>query len=73
MSFMVRAWLVTVLAASGTWVLAGPGWGLLTAAAAVYVMRPQLTVFAGVLGRVSAGLAAVRRATSILPGVFVGY
>jgi hypothetical protein len=73
MSFMIRAWLVTVLAAAGVWVLAGPGWGLLTAAAAVYVMRPQLTAlrvcWAG-FRRVWRRFAARVRYS---PGVFVGY
>jgi hypothetical protein len=59
---MIRAWLVVSLASAGIWRLTSPGWGLLTAAVLVYVMWGQLTAFAGALGRVSAGLAAVRRA-----------
>jgi hypothetical protein len=59
---MIRAWLVVSLASAGVWQLASPGWGLLTAAGLVYAMWPQLTAFAGALGRVSAGLAAVRHA-----------
>jgi hypothetical protein len=59
---VIRVWLVTVLAAAGVWLLAGPGWGLIAAAVLAYVMWPQLTAFAGALTRVSASLAAVRHA-----------
>ena len=55
---MIRAWLVAGFAASGTWVLAGAGWGLICGAVLVYVTWGQLTALADGLARVSAGLAA---------------
>jgi hypothetical protein len=58
---MIRALLVVSLASAGIWLLAGPGWGLITAAVLAYVWWGRLTAFACDLGRVSVGFAVVSR------------